>query len=530
MEKSSTKKIRVMDIVRKKAVHHEEINPLLGREQQAKFAVEQKREALRAEVRKEVVPVHVVESVVHAPVKEVVEEKIEKKEVVAPHEEMHKEEVKTHIETPAPLHMIPEASSLELDRPIAYIPKEKQSREEKKILERIERRERFSEKGGEKKGTRSVVAWLGICALLVAGVYVAITVLPRAEISLVPKTWDWAYANPIFASTKIADIDLTNKQIPVAVFLEKKTNAFSFPATGSGKSIERKATGSVIIYNEFSETTQPLVAGTRLETPDGKIFRLAERVVIPGAKKTGGELIATSIEASVIADKAGESYNISPVSKFTIPGFEGTAKFDGFYAESKNAMTGGFIGVGKYPTESDIKVAKESAKQEMKEIIDSFLSAMVLDGFKVIDGSDTFKITKEVVNEAVNEEGNFSIYIEAEGGIDALKEEYVLKLMTAMAQQVKGEGYAIKEHTLSYGDMTTDAKTGIIALPVDFTGIFWKPIDLADFKGKIMGKTQDELKSIIFSSTSIEKADVSLWPFWVKTVPNDAERVKVELK
>ena len=41
---------------------------------------------------------------------------------------------------------------------------------------------------------------------------------------------------------------------------------------------------------------------------------------------------------------------------------------------------------------------------------------------------------------------------------------------------------------------------------------------------------KDELKAIIFSSDGLDKADVSLWPFWVRTVPQDIERVKVELQ
>jgi len=163
-------------------------------------------------------------------------------------------------------------------------------------------------------------------------------------------------------------------------------------------------------------------------------------------------------------------------------------------------------------------------------VIESFLQTLVLDGFKTIESSKRYAVTKEMVNEAVDAEGNFSVYIEAEGGIDALKEEHVLELMTALARQVNGEEYVIKEHTLSYGDIAIDAKAGTISLPVDFKGTFWKPVNLEEFKSAVMGKTQDELKAYIFSSTSIERADVALWPGWVQKVPTDIERVKVELQ
>ena len=550
MDKKPLKKVKMMDIIRKKPGI---VSPAWSRkEEQVKFSiskkaeeVERKGDAYRKEVAVETTPLRTVaqkekeeeikKAFAHEEIKPVEPRILEmhteherkvaepRPESLPPSVHQYSQEVKEANER---LRTSAEGLSLESDRPIAYIPKEAPSREEKRVLERIDRREHEKVRG--KKG---IVSWIIGTLLLGMIAYGAVAVLPRAEIVLVPKKMDWAYTGTIAASTKVAEIDPANKQIPVAVFSEKKTNAFQFPATGSGKSIERKATGKVIVYNEFSASAQPLLAGTRLETPDGKIFRLKDRIIVPGAKTTAGELVPASIEADVVADKAGEAYNISPVSKFTIPGFKGTTKYNGFYAESKESMTGGFIGEGKYPTTYDIKAAKESAEKQMKGVIESFLATQVVpEGFKTIESSRTFNITKEVVNEAVDDQGNFSVYIEAEGGVDALKEAQVLELMTALAQQANGPDWRIREKTLSYGDMAIDSKTGEISLGIDFKGNFWKPIDLDDFKRKVSGKKEDELKAFIFSSTSIEKADVALWPFWVRTVPNDPGRVKVELK
>ena len=541
MDKSPLKKVRMMDIVRKKPAT---AAPMAWRakEERVKFTIDRKPVAQSEKVLAIEPETHTEPASAIQPTYRVPETLDQKKEEVK-HEEPHILETypvgtdpeptrKVMDETHELNRMIPEASSIEMDRPIAYIPKEKSSREEKRILERIERRERNREReGGESKKKRGVFVWVVSCLLLGIVAYLAVAVLPRAEIVLMPKRVNWEYANTIGASTKIAEVDPIGRQIPVAVFAEKKTNTFTFPATGSGKSIERKAAGQVTLYNDFSAGQQPLVAGTRLETPDGKTFRLKNRVVIPGATTSGGKLVAASIDADVIADKAGESYNISPVSKFTIPGFKGTAKYDGFYAESKDSMTGGFVGEGKYPTPDDIKTGKESAEKQMQGVIDSFLATQIVpDGFKIIDDSKKYSIDKENVNETVDDQGNFSIYMEVEGSVDALKEDHVLKLMTALAQQVNGDGYEIKEHSLSYGAISMDDKTGEISLPIEFKGVFWKPVNVDEFKRNVMGRKEDDLKSYIFSSTSIDKADVALWPFWVRTVPNDSERVKVEVK
>lgn len=559
MNKPPLKKIKMMDIMRKKPTAAA-ASSWKQEEEQVKFTIERKteshqdrhmtdeREDARRSVIVETAPLHDVSHQDHSEARGHVsperearhfEERAERAQEVsaAPrmlhedrpeHHSVHREEAHPEERQPAK----PEVTSLEMDRPIAYIPKEKPTREEKRVLERIEKRERSQKKEPSTGRGRGIVVWIASCLLLGLGAYVVVAVLPRAEVALTPKTVAFEWVNAIGASTKIADIDPGNKQIPVAVFSEKKTNAFQFPATGSGKSIERKATGKITIYNEFNGSTQPLVAGTRFETPDGKIFRLKERVTIPGAKTEGGELVPASIEVDVVADKAGEAYNISPVKKFTIPGFKGTPKYDTFYGSSKDPMTGGFIGEGKYPTADDIKAAKESAERQMKGVIESFLATQVVpEGFKTIESSRRFKITKETVNEAVDEQGNFSVYIEAEGGVDTLKEEHVLKLMTALAREAnEGEAYEIREHTLSYGDVTVDEKAGTITLPIQFKGVFWKPVNVDEFKKNAFGKDENELKSYIFSSTNIEKADISLWPVWVRRVPSDTGRVKVELK
>jgi len=528
MANAPLKKVKMMDIVRKKSVQ-DDINPLLGKGQREQFANERKRESLHMEVQKEAVGRNGSANEGRTVTETVIDEKNETQKVS---EHPAPRIINAHSGEDRHESMAPSMSSLDMDHPIAYIPKEKTSREEKRVLERIERRERSGGKKHKRVKWGGIVAWTGVCVALGMAAYVVAAVLPRAEITLVSKKANWEYANTISAGTNIAEVDPAGRRIPVAVFLEKKTNVFQFLATGAAKSIERKAIGRVTIYNEFSESSQPLVAGTRLEMPDGKIFRLNSRVVIPGAAKAGGELVAASVEADVTADKAGEVYNVGSISRFTIPGFAGSPKFEGFYASSKDPMTGGFIGESKYPTADDIRMAKESAERQMKDVIEAFLATQVVpEGFRVMESSRKFTVVRTVVNEGVDDRGNFSVYIEAEGGVDALKEAQVLELMTELARQAKGDNALhIKSHTISYGTMAVDAKTGSITLPVDFRGVFWKPIDLDDFKSKVMGKTQDELKAIIFGSDGLDKADVSLWPFWVRTVPNDMERVKVELQ
>jgi hypothetical protein len=81
--------------------------------------------------------------------------------------------------------------------------------------------------------------------------------------------------------------------------------------------VNTKASGTIIIYNNYSADSQKLVASTRFEAPNGKIFRISQPVTVPGKKgDTPG-----SIEAIITADQAGPDYNVGLVD-FTIPGFK----------------------------------------------------------------------------------------------------------------------------------------------------------------------------------------------------------------
>lgn len=377
----------------------------------------------------------------------------------------------------------------------------------------------------KEKSSRPYLIGLVILIALVLIGYLAIAVFPKAEVVLAAKKAKWDYANPITLNSKIADVDVLSRQIPVAMFSQKKNINFTWPASEK-KYVERNATGKITIYNNFGSGSQTLVVGTRFQTPDGKIFKLTERITVPG--KTSST--PSSIEADVVAEKPGEAYNISPVKKFTIPGFSGTDKFDKFYGESKSQMTGGLIGESAFPSDSDISKAKEEAEKSVKDVINTFLySQFSQDDFKVIESSRQTSIVKEVVNKATDEKGNFSIYVEAEGSVQAFKESQLLKLMSDLATQVIDQDFVLKDFQIEYGNMSTDTKTKIITLPITFQGNFWKPINVNDFKNKILGESEDGLKSAIFSSSSIEKADISFWPFWVKTVPTNPNRVKVEV-
>lgn len=105
-----------------------------------------------------------------------------------------------------------------------------------------------------------------------------------------------------------------------------------------------EVSGSVVIINNYSKD-QPLVATTRLLTPDNQLLRLTESVVVPA----GG-----SVEASVYAETADPSFTLTN-TRLTIPGLWAGLQ-DKIYAEAK-------IGAVTYKEKAEYSITQNDIDQ-----------------------------------------------------------------------------------------------------------------------------------------------------------------------
>ena len=92
------------------------------------------------------------------------------------------------------------------------------------------------------------------------------------------------------------------------VKLSKSKNV-SVPTTGE-EAVEVKASGKIMVYNNFSSEPQRLIIRTRFETKEGLIYRIPESIVVPGKTVKNGVETPGSKEIGVFADEPGDKYNI----------------------------------------------------------------------------------------------------------------------------------------------------------------------------------------------------------------------------
>ena len=354
------------------------------------------------------------------------------------------------------------------------------------------------------------------------GGYAGLYVLPQADVALLSKKAAWEYGGEVV-------VDKAGSQVTGQVFSKQQNQSFSFPASGK-RNVERKAKGVITIYNAYSSSPQYLVATTRFMAPDGRIYRLDKGVTVPGAKVSGGTIEPSSIDAEVSADKIGADYNTGPIARLSIPGFQGTPRYEGFYGELKNGASGGVVGEVLFPTEDDITAAKDSARSAMQKSIETFLLAQIDAEFRVVPGATKFEVVKENVVEEVAADGKFSVFLDAKTEMMAFREDDMVRFLEAKAQQELGKEYKVESYELSFQNAAVDFVNQTMRVPVQFKGAFAHAIDTENFKSLAAGKAEEDLKTIIFGIPGVQSATVNLWPFWVSKVPKDTEKISVTVE
>lgn len=374
-----------------------------------------------------------------------------------------------------------------------------------------------------------------ICIFAAVGVLVYLF-LPKATVTIASKIKTKAIDSQIIGDANSSSADYDKEIVPIRIITADQEISEKFDSTGNQSASGKKARGKVTIYNEYSSSSQPLVATTRFLSENGKLFRLAAGVVVPGTTNENGTIKPGIIEAEVVADEAGDNFNID-AAKFTIPGFKdsGNEKYTKIYAQSKEAMAGGSSNgqTARSITDSDIT----SAKSKMTEKLDIALKQKIkeLAGEGVIILDDT--ISKEeaaykLSNSAGEVADSFQITIQGKASAIAVSEKD-LKDMAARNIAKAGNGQADVESdsiTFDFGKSDANFKTGIVNIKFHASGKIKPDFNLDNIKKEILGKNEDDLKAYLSQYSDIETVSVEYWPSFITgRIPFQEKRVAVTL-
>ena len=364
-------------------------------------------------------------------------------------------------------------------------------------------------------------------ALLIAVVISYFTIPHKAKIELWPEKKNLEETVAVAISANRAGANFMKGKI----LESEKVVSQDFTAQGKRLSAA-KAQGIIRIYNNYSASSQALVATTRFLSDDGKLFRIVEKVTVPGGHYEGGKLVAGFIDVKAVADQPGEEYNIDE-STFSIPGFAGTPKYTSFYGKSFSPMAGGAKKEVSYATQQDLDKAKEVlTRTALAENDDAFRDAVSTGKYTLVDEAISASVSDfEASVEAGQEADSFSAQIKATAKAVVFQEQDLADFSKNYVGGKLAEGERLIESSLKteYSLEKVDFGKNELYLKVSiFAQSHSVPEDIK-LKEIVSKKNIEEIKAIFQKFPQIIKAKVEFWPFWVNLAPDNLKRIDIIL-
>lgn len=372
--------------------------------------------------------------------------------------------------------------------------------------------------------SKKIWAWgAGVVGALIIGFFIA-SAFAHAHISIVRANETVTLSSEAFLLVSVTEATTSDANLfdqPTQILYKTTTfevNASTSVYVQSQSVFASKATGNIIIYN-MSGVAQKLVENTRLETPEGLIYRLTTTLTVPAATTVGKKTTAGSIPAGVAADQTGKQYNSDP-KDFTFPGFKGIAKYKTVYARSVGALAGGGTPPSTSPSSIDPSAIKGSLQSTLHDMgIEKALASTPQDYIFI---PDAINITYGDVNQNSSQSAKVTAY-------------FLEKKSLAAAIAKKSDRFAAATTTdIGYTADTSSLKASFLSGDqgnIYFTGTSTVALHLDPQRvaNAVSHLSRDQALRVIQGMPGIEAVEISLIPWWEQTLPG-AHSVSVDVQ
>lgn len=184
------------------------------------------------------------------------------------------------------------------------------------------------------------------------------------------------------------------------------------------------------------------------------------------------------------------------------------------------------------PTDKDIEDGKAAVAEALEKALRGQMLILQASRFKVFEGATLFSLLKEDVITERGNEGTFGIFSEAEMQQLVFDEEMLKEALIEKAKQafLNNEIMDVRDFTITYGEPSISLRDGKIDFSVTGSIVFTRAFDEVEFQKQILGQDEATLKRLIIGIPGLEEVNVSLWPFWVKHVPANPQKVTILLE
>src|SRR3989344_5088771 len=369
---------------------------------------------------------------------------------------------------------------------------------------------------------------LVLAALIAFGAvgYMASEKLAKLYVTVYPRIERKSIATDIIFSTATNGLAL-----PAELITFTHTQEQEFPASNLSD-IRKKASGTIIVFNTISSVPQRLVANTRFAAKNGKIYRIQSPLTIPAATLKDGKLVtAGAVEVVVTAQEAGTDYNMD-LTDFTIPGFQGTEKYKGFYAKSKTPMGGGFIGKSYAPTSGELAKAEEALMPDAKTKAASELSQKIPAGFVLLEGATEFASSFRTVDrEAMPDRQTFLARQTTEVRAIIYKQSDLVARLAEANGMAKGLVDIKNPNDIKLTVSHRDTKAGTMTLRASGDATFlWRVNNQELARALADAKSTANFDAVFKKYPAITKAEYKFSLPWVRTIPANLDYIFIETK
>ncbi|HJP80932.1 MAG TPA: hypothetical protein VJ841_00860 [Candidatus Saccharimonadales bacterium] len=363
---------------------------------------------------------------------------------------------------------------------------------------------------------------IGGGVLLVAFLVWAIFFAPRATIVITARTSDTS-SNAAITLAQSLTTDASKNTLKATTQQLKKEISVEFAPTGK-KQVGDKATGTMKLTRTSTSSVPINVPSGTSFSSSGRTFVSTESATLGGTTVGEGGIIQSSATVAVQATEVGEEYNLSA------RGYQ--SNISGFDAQG-STMAGGTSKEITVVSSSDVDAATQQLKQQNNDQTKSDLKAQFDKTVKILDSTFKVDLGTPTSTPAVDQEASGKAKLTANAtysitGVDSseynrfLDSYFDSKLTDKNAQRVYSNG-GDKVQFTNVNATDNGYTANIVA-----TAKVGPKIDDNTVKEQSKGKRYGDIQSSLASIQGVDNVDVKFWPFWVSTVPNDANRITVE--
>lgn len=324
--------------------------------------------------------------------------------------------------------------------------------------------------------------------------------------------------------------EISSSFVQASIEVEQIFNATPTPntptPTPATPTFTGRARGKATITNRYTKA-QPLQAGTRLQSNDGRIFRTQERVDVP----VGG-----SVTTQVIADVAGEQGAKTKGATFILPGLWAGLqdKITAVAAEDFVGEAGGITTVATTGLTANelanaqqelVKAAIEKALPELQKLVPS--------GRVLYPGMVDATVTKRSGPAIGDQARSYTVKLTVQATGVAVTPESLMKAATALLEnalstdlqlvkvETKNFDFAVSniDSKKQRADVTLTARAATVPTPAH------PLLQHVTYSGK----KPDAVRTLLSNEKAVTNISIELSPFWTRTIPSNKDDLQLEI-